>query len=172
MAIDNPPSNPWYRERWPWLLMIGPASVVVAGAVTAWLAVASSDGLVEDDYYKQGLAINQILKRDQVAAERDYSAQVTLSSGNDRIRLFLKGAADAPLPPSLRLRLSHPTRAGNDQNIELEARGPGFFEGRLTPPPAGRWLVIVEDPAKSWRLTGTWQAPAQQVSLRARPAAG
>jgi hypothetical protein len=33
--------------------------VIVAGAVTVWLAVVSNDGLVTDDYYKQGLAVNQ-----------------------------------------------------------------------------------------------------------------
>ena len=51
--------SPWYREPWPWLLMAGPAVVVVAGLFTAWLAVVHEDGLVADDYYKQGLGINK-----------------------------------------------------------------------------------------------------------------
>ncbi|MEQ1516273.1 MAG: FixH family protein, partial [Usitatibacteraceae bacterium] len=38
--------EPWYRQRWPWLLMAGPAIVVVAGFVTLALAIQSSDGLV------------------------------------------------------------------------------------------------------------------------------
>lgn len=52
-------SSPWYREPWPWLLMAGPLIVIIAGLVTAWLAVTSSDGLVTDDYYKKGLAAGE-----------------------------------------------------------------------------------------------------------------
>ena len=57
-------NQPWYKERWPWILMAGPALVIVAGIITVWLAVISNDGLVSDDYYKQGLAVNQRLQRD------------------------------------------------------------------------------------------------------------
>ena len=62
---------PWYREPWPWLLMAGPALVVVAGLTTAWIAVTHEDGLVADDYYKRGLAINQELRRDSAAVSLD-----------------------------------------------------------------------------------------------------
>jgi len=27
-------TKPWYRERWPWILMSGPAAVLVAGSAT------------------------------------------------------------------------------------------------------------------------------------------
>ena len=61
--------KPWYKEPWPWFLMAGPAIVIVAGFATAWLAIISNDGLVTDDYYKQGLAINQRLQRDHHASD-------------------------------------------------------------------------------------------------------
>ena len=48
--------------------MIAPAVAVVCGAVMLWLAITSYDGLVSDDYYKEGLAINQVLRRDKRAA--------------------------------------------------------------------------------------------------------
>ena len=67
MLIDSQ-IVPWYKQRWPWLLIAGPAFVIIAGAVTVWLAVVSNDGLVVDDYYKQGLAVNQRLHRDQQAS--------------------------------------------------------------------------------------------------------
>lgn len=50
--------TPWYREPWPWLIMAGPAAVIVAGVYTTILAFSSTDGLAADDYYKQGLMIN------------------------------------------------------------------------------------------------------------------
>ena len=37
---------PWYRHRWPWILMAGPAAVVAAGIVTTVLAVTTADPVV------------------------------------------------------------------------------------------------------------------------------
>ena len=48
-------SLPWYKERWTWLLMLMPATAIVAGFITLWLAITSFDGLVADDYYKQAI---------------------------------------------------------------------------------------------------------------------
>lgn len=45
--------------------MLMPATAIVAGFITLWLAITSYDGLVADDYYKQGLAINQTLARER-----------------------------------------------------------------------------------------------------------
>ena len=37
---------PWYRHRWPWFLMSGPAIVVVAGVITTIIAVRTADPIV------------------------------------------------------------------------------------------------------------------------------
>ena len=42
-------AKPWYREPWPWIVMSGPAIVVVAGIYTAFLAFSTSDTLVAKD---------------------------------------------------------------------------------------------------------------------------
>ncbi|MCC7269385.1 MAG: FixH family protein, partial [Rhodocyclaceae bacterium] len=76
MSAIAPDKRPWYAHRWPWLLMAGPAVVVVAGIVTAWIAATTSDGLVADDYYKQGLAINQRLARQDAAAAMQLEARL------------------------------------------------------------------------------------------------
>ncbi len=55
MSVMIEKSKPWYREPWPWILMIMPVTAVVAGSFMMWLAVSTEDGLVEDDYYKKGL---------------------------------------------------------------------------------------------------------------------
>ena len=152
-------SKPWYREPWPWIIMLAPAASVLAGMLMLWLAIDSSDGLVSDDYYRQGLAINQVLRRDEHAAQLGYRAHASLSEDGTRVRVMLQGASGASLPTALNLRLLHPTRAGRDQTAVLYARVPGHYEASLIPPDTGRWRVSIEDQAGSWRLSGTWRLP-------------
>jgi uncharacterized protein len=138
--------KPWYREPWPWILMSGPAAVIVAGAATMWIAFASADGLVAGDYYKRGLAINQDLQREQRAEQRSIAAQVKLESG--KVRVTLSGAA----PEALFGLLVHATRAGYDQRLRLARIAPGLYEAEMPALPAGRWRLVLEDPRREWRL--------------------
>ncbi len=151
-----PPSTPWYREPWVWGVMSGPALVVIAGCYTLWLAIASNDGLVADDYYKQGLAINQTLTRDRAAAAAHYEARLMIAPGGERVRILLSGRS---LPAELTLKLLHPTRAGLDYAAKLTARGAGVYDGSLALPASGRWHVAIEDGQRTWRLTGEVQLP-------------
>ena len=58
--------------------MAGPFVVVVASLASAWIAIASDDGLVAEDYYKQGLLINRRLAAMERIQTRDPSATITL----------------------------------------------------------------------------------------------
>lgn len=138
--------NPWYREPWPWLLMSGPAAVIVAGVITTWMAFATSDGLVADDYYKRGLGINAVLKREQAAVERGITARIERDGG--RVRVVLRGTE----PPVLFLKLVHATRAGNDAHLRLERAADGGYGAALPFLAAGRWRAIVDDPRGEWRI--------------------
>ena len=154
-------NKPWYKETWPWILMAGPATVIVAGFVTLWLAIVSNDGLVADDYYKQGLAMNQRLQRDHYASDLGLRADF-MRSGH-RVRLMLATDRDAALPEALTLKLSHPTRAGQDQIVKMVSEGQGFYGGELTADVPGRWYVSIEDPSGKWRLQGDWQADVEDA---------
>jgi hypothetical protein len=126
--------------------MSGPAAVIVAGAATIWLAVASTDGLVADDYYKRGLAINQVLAREENA--RRLGVQARIESAHGRLRVRLAGAA----PEVLFAQLVHATRAGHDVRLRLAPSAPGVYEAELPPLPAGRWRITLEDPRREWRV--------------------
>ena len=52
---------PWYRHGHVWLVIAGPAIVVVAALVTAYIAVRGADPVVEADYYRRGMEINKSL---------------------------------------------------------------------------------------------------------------
>jgi hypothetical protein len=138
--------TPWYKERWTWILMSGPAAVIVAGAATTWIAFATADGLVADDYYKRGLAVNAVLEREQAAASRGIEARI--ERHRDHLRIELRGDA----PPVLLVLLAHATRAGEDAKLRLE-RGPdGAYETALPALAPGHRRVILEDGRGSWRI--------------------
>lgn len=67
-AIDltGPPSHaaealPWWKEPYVWMVIAGPASAVIACAVTAVYILRGPDALVSEDYYREGLALSKQL---------------------------------------------------------------------------------------------------------------
>lgn len=150
--------RPWYREPWPWILAAGPFIVVVAGIYTAWLAVRSNDGLVTDDYYRKGLAVNQTIARSEQAAKIGLTAGVRVTADTLSVRLRASDK-DFVLPPTLVVTISHPTRAGLDQSRVLVRDGE-VYSGEVRLPAAGHWLLLLEDERKIWRLMGNMVLPA------------
>jgi hypothetical protein len=155
--------KPWYREPWPWILMAGPFLVVIASFVSFWFAASlmDKDGLVSDNYYKEGLAAGQTVARSEKAKELGLIASLTL--GQDAVKVRLSAGADDQdhfdQPPAITLTLSHPTRAGLDQTLVLPWDG-HYYSGQLRLPTAGHWLLLLEDEGKSWRLMGSVVLPA------------
>ena len=146
--------------------MSGPAAVVLAGAATIWIAVASSDGLVAEDYYKRGLAINQVIHREEAARRYRIVARVDPSPG--RIRVRLEGGMREP--DALFVHLAHATRAGNDFRLRLAPPAAGLYEAELPPLPAGRWRLSIEDPRREWRVAGDWSGASEPFTLAASAA--
>lgn len=163
MNAPKTDKGPWYREPWPWLLMLGPFVVVVAGIYTAYLAIRSADGLVEEDYYKKGLAVNQTIARSDQAKALGLSAGVRVVAEGMAIRLTATNPAFIT-PTALSVTLSHPTRAGLDQSQTFRNEA-GVYAGKLRLPASGHWLVLIEDEAKTWRLMGNVMLPASGESV-------
>lgn len=157
-------SQVWYREPWPWILILLPLSAVVASMITLWLAVKSADGLVEDDYYKQGMAINKTLHRDQAAQALRLGANLAIGAGGKTITLDLSGDLKS-FPKSLALSFLHPTQSGRDHKITLQANPAGRYIAALPELGSGRWKIVLEAPDDGWRLTGQWPAGKQEIHL-------
>ncbi len=56
--------QPWWKFGHVWMVLAGPAVVVVAGFVTLYLAVRTADPVVSEDYYRKGIEINKALATD------------------------------------------------------------------------------------------------------------
>ncbi|OHX17116.1 nitrogen fixation protein FixH [Chromobacterium amazonense] len=160
------PARPWYKEPWPWILFGLPAVSVVVGIFFLMAAIKSDDGLVTDDYYKKGKAINMELRRDKAAAQMGLSAQLMLGSDGRSLRLVT--ASKVKLPDTLSLRMVHPAQDDFDQSAEMTMAGPNLYQGILAQPlvTANHWYVLVEDHDKKWRIQGEWktaQGPMVQL---------
>lgn len=162
-------NRPWYRYKGPWLLMAGPAIVVVAGVTTAIIATRNADDLVADDYYKRGKVVNMDLKRQTNAEALGLTATLLLGDNQRSLRLQLTGNSQFAPPKQLLLNLIHPTRADQDQLLQLTLGGDNYYQGAAKAPLLGRWHVSIEDLSKQWRLTDTWRLDkdnALQLSAR------
>jgi hypothetical protein len=155
---------PWYRQRWPWLLIVPPLAAVIGGVVTLTLAIRSDDGVVVADYYKRGLAINAELSRSQRATELGLQAEVKAGGESTGDSVWVRVSGEQPLPAeaALRIRLVHPGRGGADRVAILsrvaagddgrsaEYRGAWDEAVELHVPVA--WRVLLE--GRQWRLDG------------------
>ena len=170
MATPALTPPPWHRQPWPWLLMLMPALALVGGLATFWLAVTTSDPLVVDDYYREGKAINRQLARDDRATQLGLNAALERSADGSAL-LSLSALAGAALPPELTLRVVHATRAELDQVHRLSAIGEGRYRAADGPlPRTGRWNLMIEDPARSWRLTAIATRFDEPVRFRSQAA--
>jgi uncharacterized protein len=70
-------TKPWWQYGHVWLIIAGPAAVVVAGFITLAIAIRIPDPVVAEDYYRRGLDINKTL-----AAERDMQLAPAMEARN------------------------------------------------------------------------------------------
>lgn len=54
-------SVPWWKFGHVWLVIAGPAVVVVASFITLYLAITRPDPVMTEDYYRKGIEINKTL---------------------------------------------------------------------------------------------------------------
>jgi hypothetical protein len=141
---------PWYKQFWPWFLFALPASVVVAGITTVIIAVNHADSLVADNYYKQGLAINQVLAQDETAARLGVEAEVIVDKLIGEVRIVLTGL-QSQQPRTLELKWIHPTNNQRDFSVSLNQTPDRQYLGQLTQAIEGRWyLHLLAQEPRPW----------------------
>jgi hypothetical protein len=77
MKQETPDTKRWWQYGHVWLIIAGPAAVVVAGFITLAIAIRIPDPVVADDYYRRGLDINKTL-----AAEKDMQLAPAMQARN------------------------------------------------------------------------------------------
>jgi hypothetical protein len=148
--------KPWYVQPWVWLLIAVPATAVIVGMALLYFAITTNDGLVVDDYYTRGKAINLDLARDRAAQAHGLEARFNIDMARNRITLTLKSQNYAP-PREMKLSILHPTQPHHDQHILLQQVGEGQYAAGINELGRGKWYVQLE--ADDWRLSGRMQMP-------------
>ncbi|MET2897350.1 FixH family protein [Vibrio rotiferianus] len=154
--------KPWYKQFWPWFLIILPLTVVVWTVVTVVVFANNSVSLVAEDYYKKGKGINIDISKMNVA--RDLGLNATISSDNNTVVIsFNKG--ELPHFPALTATFTHRTLPDRDFTKLLTADAKGNY--RLTPENSiqGPWFVELEPHNKEWMIQGRVEFPAQPTTL-------
>ncbi|MHA2862972.1 FixH family protein [Vibrio harveyi] len=154
--------KPWYKQFWPWFLIILPLTVVVWTIVTVVVFANNSVSLVAEDYYKKGKGINIDISKMNVA--RGLGLNATVSSDNNTVVIsFNKG--ELPHFPALTATFTHRTLPDRDFTKLLTADAKGNY--RLTPENSiqGPWFVELEPHNKEWMIQGRVEFPAQPTTL-------
>ncbi|MCG9597464.1 FixH family protein [Vibrio sp. Isolate25] len=149
--------KPWYKQFWPWFLIILPLTVVVWTIITVIVFSNNSVSLVTEDYYKKGKGINIDISKINVARDLGLSAKV-FSDGNDVIIQFDKGELDHF--PAITAMFAHRTLPDRDFNQLLTSDAKGQYRLSLNSELQGPWFIELTPHDKQWLVQGRVTFPS------------
>ncbi|MCG9682895.1 FixH family protein [Vibrio sp. Isolate23] len=149
--------KPWYKQFWPWFLIILPLTVVVWTIITVIVFSNNSVSLVTEDYYKKGKGINIDISKINVARDLGLSAKV-FSDGNDVIIQFDKGELDHF--PAITAEFAHRTLPDRDFNQLLTSDAKGQYRLSLNSELQGPWFIELTPHDKQWLVQGRVTFPS------------
>lgn len=134
------------RDAWiPWLFAAFFGIVLTVNGILAYLAVSTFTGLETTDYYRKGLAYNEVLdaQREQAALGWDVAFAFE-PDGAQRGLLAVRATDRAGRPldgATVTATLVRPTQAGYDMEVTLAQVGAGSYEAELELPLRGQWDI-------------------------------
>jgi hypothetical protein len=150
-------SSAWYKNGWVWMIIAVPLSAVASGGVILWAALESNHDLVVDDYYKEGLAINQTLDRDRAAARHGLDSVLYFDYDHNQVKMQLQAKAGYKLPAHVQLKIMHPIKAKLDHTVDMVRAADGVYRAKIPKLANARWYLQLE--ADDWRLLGALEVP-------------
>lgn len=150
----------WYKQFWPWFLIILPVIAVVASFYTLTLAIDTQDSLVVDDYYNKGKAINEDISRLQAANDAGVQAALRITGTQAALTLNKGNLSDYP---ALKIYFYHPTLQDKDLRLMINADYSGTYRFTLPSAIQGKWQVSLEPFNAVWRLQTQIQLPSDDA---------
>ncbi|MDR8523867.1 MULTISPECIES: FixH family protein [Shewanella] len=140
--------QPWYKQFWPWFLIILPLCAVVASINLLMVAIDNQDPLVTEDYYKEGKGINIDLRKIKQAKQLGMNY---LLEFDDKYVEISQHGGDTYLA-ALSISFFHPTLAERDFSQIVTADANGIYRIDLEQPISGPWEVRIEGYDQTWRI--------------------
>jgi hypothetical protein len=159
-------SHAWYREPWLLLVIGGPAAVVCASLYTGFLAYHSSDRVVAEDYYRQGLMVNKDIERDAKARERNMAAVIKFNG--EHLEMQLTGQGAFPDTVQISVAVADDTSVNEIiRRLPMQQTQNGTYVSATSLPQSANGkrarLMHVKVETTDWRLTGDWFEPEQSA---------
>lgn len=75
-------SGPWWKFGLVWMVVGGPAVVVVAAFFTLYLAISRPDPVMDENYYQKGIDINKTLRANSTSESTEASMAPAMQARN------------------------------------------------------------------------------------------
>jgi hypothetical protein len=163
---DEQAKKPWHKQPWLWFVLSVPIASVILSSIMVTVAVVGRDSLVSDNYYKDGMGINQTIEQDKVADELGLRPTLEIIDQNVLIELIgEKYHPNLQKQAFLTLKILHPTVGDKDQVIKLLPTPSGKFLGEILTPIEGRRYIDLYAFDESWRIREEVTFPAGKIIL-------
>ena len=143
--------TPWYKQFWPWFIICIPLSAVIMGVVMITLAIEGKDPLVREDWYKDGMAINQRLDKRHKARDANLKAFISFDNAQNILTIQVNNL-DTAQEPSLHLELVHPTLSNRDIKTELYKTPDNNYFAKLNTTPQGHYYALISSDQGEWEI--------------------
>ena len=139
----------WYKQFWPWFLIIVPLTSMVFSFTMMNLAFTGEDSMVIDDYYKEGRAINLKIQKLQQAQTLNISTKTHVFSDYVEV-IFISGEPENG--EALTLDFFHSTQKFKDFSVTLFRDANGVYRAPLTVEVLGKWQLSLHPFNENWKI--------------------
>jgi len=155
----------WYKQFWPWFLIVVPLTSMVLSFSMMNLAFNSEDSMVIDDYYKEGRAINLKIQKLQQAKVLNIATKTQVFSDYVEVT-FVSGAPDNG--EALTLDFLHSTQKYKDFSVTLLRDANGTYRAPFTSEVSGKWKLSLHPFDENWKIQKVVSLP-QTNSFELKP---
>ncbi len=156
-------TKPWYRQFWPWFIIALPASAVIAGFTTLWIAMQTTDSLVLVPEQGVKAEADRQVAAARLASELGLAAAVDIDLQTGVVTAVMRSGDLEEAPATLEFEMSHPAFADRDQLITMNKAMPDddgnpVWVGHFVSVPEGRYYAVLK--SSDWRLSAEWTGDA------------
>lgn len=158
----NAEKLPWYKQFWPWFLIVIPLSSMILSFTMMNFAFNGKDSLVKDDYYKEGRSINLDIHKIQEAKVRQIEAKLVFTQDYVELELVSGKIEDGA---ALTLDFFHSTQDFKDFKTVLLKDASGRYKGAIEQELAGKWRISLHPHDELWKIQQVVSLPQSKPVL-------